>query len=142
MQLSLLTLNQNIGQYRKRMAFFNDPSHRLQRLEQCVAFKLYKLHDVYIKVVRLIEGDVSVDNRETAFITNEEMKLMLCKWCWRCVDEMWVNIGVASSLGDIHILSMRYQLCRTFSKELKSRVNSLLVDLSREIFLHACNTVV
>ena len=50
------------------------------------------------------------------------------------------NWGVGDT--DIHNSHNDDQLLRTLSRELKSRVSSLLVDLSIAILRHACSTVV
>lgn len=58
------------------------------------------------------------------------------------VSGLWITGPWAALALDIHKQHGNDQLLKTLSKELKSRVNSLLVDLSIAILRQACSTVV
>ena len=55
---------------------------------------------------------------------------------------LWTTRNWGAGNADIHNSHNDDQLLRTLSRELKSRVSSLLVDLSIAILRHACSTVV
>lgn len=58
------------------------------------------------------------------------------------VGDLWMKMSGSRILMDIHKTHRIAQLLKTLSSELKSRVNSLLVDLSIAILRQACRTVV
>ena len=48
LQLLLFSLQQYVGEYRKRMPFFDDAGYRLQRFQQGITVDLQKFHDVLL----------------------------------------------------------------------------------------------
>ena len=58
------------------------------------------------------------------------------------VGGLWIIFSVLTVPAVIHKQHRNNQLLKTLSSELKSRVNSLLVDFNSAILRQACNTVV
>ena len=58
------------------------------------------------------------------------------------VGGLWTTRNESAGGADIHKQHNDDQLLRTFNRELKSRVSSLLVDLRKAILRQACSTVV